>query len=100
MLWQRYCAGGDSAFEAVFAALCRRYDGVAWDTDALQGAIETEIAEDAETSIHTIRVALDAELKGRELVIPAFVPIKEPPQPEKRSDGDGTLHPPERARHA
>lgn len=94
-LWQRYCVGGDTAFEAVFAALCRRYDGAAWDTDALQGAIETEIAEDAETSIHTIRVALDAELKGRELVIPEFVPIKEPPQPEKRSDGDGTLYRPE-----
>ncbi|MGB5180104.1 MAG: ParB family protein, partial [Gammaproteobacteria bacterium] len=88
-LWQRYCAGDDSAFDDVFAALCRRYDGLDWDTDVLQSAIETEIAEEAEISIQTIRVALDAEIKGRELVIPAFVPIKEPPQPEKRGNGDG-----------
>jgi len=87
-LWQCYCAGGDSAFDGVFAALCRRYDGVNWDTDLLQVAIETEIAEEAEISIQTIRVALDAEIKGRELVIPEFVPIKEPPQPERQGDGD------------
>ena len=69
--------------------LCHRYDGLDWDTDILQSAIETEIAEEAETSIHTIRVALDAELAGRELVIPEFVPIKEPPLPERRGNGDG-----------
>ena len=88
-LWQRHCAAGDTEFDDVFAALCRRYDGVDWDTDRLQVAIETEIAEEAETSIHTIRVALDAELAGREVVIPAFVPIKEPPQPERRGNDDG-----------
>jgi ParB family protein of integrating conjugative element (PFGI_1 class) len=88
-LWQRHCAGDDSVFDDVFAALCRRYDGLDWDTDLLQVAIETEIAEEAEISIQTIRVALDAEIKGRELVIPEFVPIKEPPQPEKQGNGDG-----------
>lgn len=87
-LWKRYCAG-ESAFDDVFAALCSRYDGVDWDTDILQGAIETEIAEEAETSIHTIRVELEAELAGREVVIPEFVPMKEPPQAERHSDGDG-----------
>jgi len=91
MLWQRYCSGGDSAFDEVFAALCRRYDGPDWDTDVLQGAIETEIAEEAETSIHTVRVALDAEIDGRELSIPDFVPIKEPPKPERRDDTDENL---------
>jgi len=88
-LWQRYCAGDDSAFDDVLAALCRRYDGLDWDTDVLQSAIETEIAEETETSIQTIRVALDAKIKGREMVIPAFIPIKEPPQPEKRGNDDG-----------
>jgi hypothetical protein len=34
-------------------------------------------------------VELDAEIAGRELVIPEFVPIKEPPQPERRGNGDG-----------
>jgi len=87
-LWQRHCAG-DSVFDDVFAALCRRYDGLDWDTDLLQVAIETEIAEEAEISIQTIRVALDAEIAGRELVIPAFVPIKEPPQQEKRGNDGG-----------
>ena len=67
-LWQRHCAGDDSVFDDVFAALCRRYDGLDWDTDLLQVAIETEIAEEAEISIQTIRVVLDAELAGRELV--------------------------------
>ncbi len=88
-LWQRYCSSEDSAFDEVFAALCCRYDGPGWDTDILQGAIETEIAEEAETSIHTIRVALDAKINGRELVIPEFVPIKEPPKPERRDSCDG-----------
>ena len=69
-LWQRYCSGGDSAFDAVLGTLCRRYDGPDWNTDLLKSAIEAEIADEAETSIHTIRVALDAEIAGRELVIP------------------------------
>ena len=89
IIWQQRCTSNDSEFDTVFAALCRRYDGPDWNTDILQGAIETEIAEEAETSIHTIRVALDAELKGREIVIPEFAPIKEPPLPERRGDGDG-----------
>ena len=87
-LWQQCCSGGDSAFDEVFKALCRRYDGSDWDTDVLQGAIETEIAEEIEISIHTIRVMLDAEIKGREWVIPEFVPIKEPPHPERHDSGD------------
>lgn len=88
-LWQQLCCGGNSAFEEVFAELCRRYDRSDWDTDVLQGAIETEISEEAETSIHTIRMALEAEIKGRAMVIPEFVPIKEPPMPERRDSGNG-----------
>ena len=88
-IWQQRCTSSDSEFETVFAALCRRYDGLDWDTDVLQSAIETEIAEEAEISIQTIRVALDAEIKGREVVIPEFISIKEPPQPEKRGNDDG-----------
>jgi ParB family protein of integrating conjugative element (PFGI_1 class) len=88
-LWQRYGAGDEDAFDEVFAALCRRYDGLEWDAGLLQGALETEIAEEAETSLHTIRVALEAEINRRELVIPEFVPIKAPPRPERRDDTDG-----------
>ncbi len=85
-VWQRYSAEGDSAFNAVFEALCCRYDGPEWDTDLLQGAIETEIAEAAEVSVHTIRVALDAALDGREISIPEFAPIKEPPAPSRHAE--------------
>jgi len=87
-LWKRHCSGSDSVFDDIFAELCRRYDGLDWDTDLLQIAIETEIAEETETSVHTIRVELDAEIKGRELVIPEFVPIKEPPTTTRHRDSD------------
>lgn len=87
-LWQDYCSGDDDGFNEVFTALCHRYDGPDWDTDSLQAALENEIAEEAETSVHTIRVALEAELKGREVVIPAFVPIKEPPVTNKHIEGN------------
>ena len=73
-LWTRCCAGGDSAFDTVFTTLCRRYDGPDWDTHVLQGAIETEIAEEAETSIQTVRVMLDAALEGRAVVFPETEP--------------------------
>ncbi|HUS96302.1 MAG TPA: ParB family protein, partial [Hyphomicrobiaceae bacterium] len=69
-LWEKRCADGDTTFDEVFAALCRRYDGAEWDTNALQSAIENEIAEESETSLHTIRVDLDAQIKGREFVVP------------------------------
>jgi ParB family protein of integrating conjugative element (PFGI_1 class) len=76
-IWQRRCTSSEGGFDAVFAALCRRYDGPDWDTEALQSGIETEIAEEAETSLHTIRVEIDAEVAGRDLVIP------------DQGDGDG-----------
>ncbi len=88
-LWQRRCSGEANEFDAIFATLCSRYDGPDWDGDSLRSALETEIAEEAEISIHTIRVALDAELDGRELVIPEFVPIKEPPKPSTQGDSGG-----------
>ena len=96
-LWQRSCSDGDSSFDAVFTALCRRYDGPDWDTGVLQSAIETEIAEEAETSIHTIRVALDAEINGRTLVIPE--PEPEVVTPVKESGADGIADPDVFGRH-
>jgi ParB family protein of integrating conjugative element (PFGI_1 class) len=89
-IWQRRCPSREGGFDAVFAALCRRYDGPDWDTDVLQSAIETEIAEEAETNLHTIRVEIDAEVAGRDLVIPEFVPIKEPPSPKGQDDEHAT----------
>jgi len=69
-IWNKRDLGDDETFDAVFAALCERYDGPEWDLELLRSAIETEIAEELEVSIHTIRVELDARLAGRNVDIP------------------------------
>jgi ParB family protein of integrating conjugative element (PFGI_1 class) len=79
-LWEKHGTDSEATFDEVFAALCRRYDGAEWDTNALQSAIENEIAEEAETSLHTIRVDLYAEINGGWFVVPDFAPIMEPPR--------------------
>jgi len=90
--WQRYCSGDGSAFGAVFGTLCRRYDGSDWNTDLLQGALEAEIADEGDTSIHTVRVAFDAELFGRELVVPDPDPEPEPvSEPEQHENHDAQV---------
>ncbi len=71
-LWKRHALGDEADFDEVFATLCRRYDAPEWDTGLLHGAIETEIAEQAEVNIQAVRVELDAQLAGRELNIPEF----------------------------
>ncbi|MES9897717.1 MAG: ParB family protein [Sedimenticola sp.] len=71
-VWKRHALGDETVFDEVFATLCRRYDATEWDTGLLHGAIETEIAEQVEVSIQTVRVELNAQLAGRELNIPAF----------------------------
>ncbi len=86
-LWQSFCPRAIDTFDTAFAELCRRYDAPRWDTDVLQGAIETEIAEEAEVSIHSVRVALDAVLQGREAVLPKIGPDPEPVQaPDSRPE--------------
>ena len=105
-LWQSFCPRSVGTFDAAFAELCRRYDSPGWDTNILQGAIETEIAEEAELSIHSVRVALDAVLHGREAALPEIGPDPEPkpeqvpdsgpvsspdgPGSDKAGDADGT----------
>lgn len=69
-IWKKRKLGDDDTFDAVFAALCKRYDGPEWDIELLRCAIETEIAEELEVSIHAIRVELEAQLLGREIKIP------------------------------
>jgi len=65
-IWQKHALGDDKLFEDVFSTLCQRYDTSEWDTGLLHEAIETEIAEQAEISIQTVRMELDALLAGRE----------------------------------
>ena len=71
-MWRNRCAESRDDFEAIFVTLCRRYDGPDWDTDVLRSALESEIAGVLDISIHTVRMMFDAELAGRELMIPAF----------------------------
>jgi ParB family protein of integrating conjugative element (PFGI_1 class) len=71
-IWQKYKLGDEGDYDEVFNTLSRRYDTPDWDIGLLQGAIETEISEQAEVSIQTIRVELDAQIAGRELTIPEF----------------------------
>ena len=71
-VWQRHALGDEAVFDEVFATLCRRYDAPEWDTGLLHGALETEIAEQAEVSIQSVRVELDAHLAGRGLTISEF----------------------------
>ncbi|MES9875309.1 MAG: chromosome partitioning protein ParB, partial [Candidatus Sedimenticola sp. 6PFRAG7] len=71
-IWEQRGFGDEEEFDQVFAALCQRYDDPDWDTDLLRSAIETEIAEQANISVHTIRMELDAQIEGRELSIPEF----------------------------
>ncbi len=89
-VWGQRCPDDAGEFDTVFVALCSRYDGPDWNTDLLREALETEIAEAAEVSIQTIRVVLDAELVGRELVIPEIEPepeAEEPPPVDNRKPG-------------
>jgi len=69
-IWRDRCSEPRDDFEEIFVTLCRRYDSPDWDTDVLRSALESEIAGVLDVSIHTVRVMLDAELAGRELVIP------------------------------
>ncbi|MBW9259207.1 MAG: ParB N-terminal domain-containing protein [Candidatus Thiodiazotropha sp. (ex. Lucinisca nassula)] len=69
-IWQDRCCESAEDFEEVFKTLCKRYDSPDWDTDVLRSALESEIAAALDVSIHTVRVMLDAEMAGRELVIP------------------------------
>ncbi|MET0118880.1 MAG: ParB family protein [Sedimenticola sp.] len=69
-IWQDRCSESAEDFEEVFTTLCKRYDSPDWDTDVLRSALESEIAAALDVSIHTVRVMLDAEIAGRELVIP------------------------------
>ncbi|MCP4126424.1 MAG: ParB N-terminal domain-containing protein [Gammaproteobacteria bacterium] len=88
-IWQDRCSESTEDFEEVFTTLCRRYDGPDWDTDVLRSALESEIATALDVSIHTVRVMLDAEIAGRELVIPETeeMPDEESPEPECATDG-------------
>jgi hypothetical protein len=66
-VWLTRELGDQSAFESLFAQLCRRYDTPEWDIQPLRSALETEMAEAASTNFQVIRLELDASQAGRPL---------------------------------
>lgn len=64
-LWLDRVVDTEDEFDLAFATLCRRYDSPDWDLAALRRALEAEIAERADTSIHTVSMALEGYLLGR-----------------------------------
>ena len=63
-IWRQHSMDSDDDFEQTFAALCRRSDDSEWDINNLRRALEAEIAERADLSIHAISIALDSHLLG------------------------------------
>ena len=70
-LWLDRAVDSDAEYDGVFEALCRRYDTPAWDIADLRRALEAEIAERADLSLHAVSLEIDARLSGR--VVEAMV---------------------------
>ena len=70
-IWVARDIGPADEFDDVFVELCRRSDGPDWQIEPLQYAMETEIAEAADISVQTIRMAIDAhQFAGAAIQIP------------------------------
>lgn len=64
-LWKdRILADTAESYDEVLAVLCRRYDSADWDFLSLRQALESEIAERLNQTVHAVRLALDARLCG------------------------------------
>lgn len=64
-LWLERSIDNETDYDQVFEALCRRYDTPDWDIANLRRALEAEIAERADLSIHAVSLEFDARLAGR-----------------------------------
>ena len=70
-LWRHYRLGDETSFREIYSQLCKRHDGTDWDITPLRAALESELAERAEASIHTVRAQLTACLAGEEIAVPS-----------------------------
>ena len=80
----------NTPFDLIFATLCQRYDDPDWDTGLLRNAL-SEIAEQAEISVHVVRVELDARIEGRRVTIRHRTRFRIPTR--TRSTGSISLQP-------
>ena len=65
VLWLARAVDSEAEYDLVFEALCRRYDTPDWDIANLRRALEAEIAERAEISLHAVSLEIDARLAGQ-----------------------------------
>ena len=66
-IWLDRSVDTEAEYDQVFEALCRRYDTPDWDIASLRRALEAEIAERADISIHAISLEIDARMSGRQV---------------------------------
>jgi len=64
-LWLDRSIDTEDEFDQAFAELCRRYDSPEWDIGNLRRALEAEMAERADVSIHAVSMVLEGYLAGR-----------------------------------
>lgn len=88
-LWLERAVDTEAEYDQVFEVLCRRYDTPDWDIACLRRALEAEIAERADISIHAVSIEIDARLSGRGVDAP---PRRDDDKDE--SDSDNVKAPP------
>jgi len=66
-IWTRRGIGSQEEFDGIFSELCRRYDSPDWQIEPLTRAVETEVAEAADTGVQVIRMEMDCLASGRSL---------------------------------
>lgn len=64
-IWLERRVDVETEYEQAFEALCRRYGTADWDIASLRRALEAEIAERADISIHAVTLEIDARMSGR-----------------------------------
>ena len=66
-IWLDRGVDTEAEYDQAFEALCRRYDSPDWDIASLRRALEAEIAERADISIHAVSLEIDARMSGRQV---------------------------------
>ena len=66
-IWLDRSVDTEAEYDQVFEALCRRYDTPDWDIASLRRALEAEIAERADISIHAVSLEIDVRMSGRQV---------------------------------
>ncbi len=77
-IWLERAVDTEAEYDQAFEVLCRRYDTADWDIATLRRALEAEIAERADLSIHAVSLEIDTRMSGRQV---------DPPTRRATSDG-------------